>query len=150
MVVPAGGIANVTVTVQLSEEDKVWMDEHFENGIYVEGFVYLTNEAEDGVDLSLPYLGFYGDWTDAPVFDSGFWYDNGFFGLQSANGLPDANEYYNVVWTSLGQNDWVLGLNPDVDPPWARTARSFTIPPTTPCRPTATAFSMTSTKSICR
>ncbi|MFR1561704.1 MAG: S8 family serine peptidase [Oscillospiraceae bacterium] len=116
VVVPAGGIANVTVTVQLSEEDKVWMDEHFENGIYVEGFVYLTNEAEDGVDLSLPYLGFYGDWTDAPVFDSGFWYDNGFFGLQSANGLPDANEYYNVVWTSLGQNDWVLGLNPYVDP----------------------------------
>ena len=38
------------------------------------------------------------------MFDSGFWYDNGFFGLQSANGLPDANEYYNVVWTSLGQN----------------------------------------------
>ena len=64
VVVPAGGIANVTVTVLLSEEDKVWMDEHFENGIYVEGFVYLTNEAEDGVDLSLPYLGFYGDWTD--------------------------------------------------------------------------------------
>lgn len=113
---PAGGIANVTVTVQLSEEDKAWMDEHFENGIYVEGFVYLTNEAEDGVDLSLPYLGFYGDWTDAPVFDSGFWYDNGFFGLPSSDGLPDANEYYNVVWTSLGNQDWVLGLNPYVAP----------------------------------
>lgn len=116
VVVPAGGIANVTVTVQLSEEDKAWMDEHFENGIYVEGFVYLTNEAEDGVDLSLPYLGFYGDWTDAPVFDSGFWYDNGFFGLPSSDGLPDANEYYNVVWTSLGNQDWVLGLNPYVAP----------------------------------
>ena len=150
VVVPAGGIANVTVTVQLSEEDKVWMDEHFENGIYVEGFVYLTNEAEDGVDLSLPYLGFYGDWTDAPVFDSGFWYDNGFFGLQSANGLPDANEYYNVVWTSLGQNDWVLGLNPYVDPTLGEDGKIIYDPPTTPCRPTATAFSMTSTKSICR
>ena len=110
--VPAGGTAKVTVTIALSAEDKAWMEAHWENGTYVEGFVYLTNADENGVDLSLPFLGFYGSWTKAPVFDSGFWYENGFFGLASPDGLPDANEYYNVVWTSLGSSDWVLGVNP--------------------------------------
>ena len=110
VVVPAGGVQNVTVTVTLSAEDKAWMEEHFENGIFVEGFVYLNDE--NGVDLSLPFLGFYGDWTEAPVFDTAFWYDNTFFGYAPANGLPEGNEYYNIIWTSLGGNDWVLGMNP--------------------------------------
>ena len=108
--VPAGGVRNVTVTVTLSAEDKAWIREHFENGIYVEGFVYLNDE--HGVDLSLPFLGFYGDWTQAPVFDTAFWYDNSFFGYAPANGLPEGNEYYNIIWTDLGGSDWVLGMNP--------------------------------------
>ena len=110
VVVPAGGVRNVTVTITLSEEDKAWIAGHFENGIYVEGFVYLNDE--NGVDLSLPFLGFYGDWTEAPVFDTGFWYDNSFFGYSPADGLPEGNEYYNIIWTSLGGSDWVLGMNP--------------------------------------
>ena len=110
VVVPAGGVRNVTVTVKLSEEDKAWIAEHFENGIYVEGFIYLNDE--NGVDLSLPFLGFYGDWTQAPVFDTAFWYDNSFFGYAPADGLPEGNEYYNIIWTSLGGTDWVLGMNP--------------------------------------
>ena len=110
--VPAGKTVNVTVTVTLSAEDKAWIAEHFENGIYVEGFVYLNSEDENGVDLSLPFLGFYGDWTDAPVFDTAFWYDNSFFGYSPADGLPEGNEYYNIIWTSLGGSDWVLGMNP--------------------------------------
>ena len=110
--VPAGGVANVTVTVTLSDEDKAWIDEHFENGSYVEGFVYLNNDDASDVDLSLPFLGFYGDWTDAPVFDSGFWYDNTFWGIDPVDGLPESNEYYHVLWTTLGSTDWVLGINP--------------------------------------
>lgn len=36
--------------------------------MYVEGFVTLTPES--GAVLSLPYMGFYGDWTEAPVVDA--------------------------------------------------------------------------------
>ncbi len=110
VVVPAGSVRNVTVTITLSAEDKAWIAEHFENGIFVEGFVYLNDE--NGVDLSLPFLGFYGDWTEAPVFDTAFWYDNSFFDYAPADGLPEGNEYYNIIWTSLGGSDWVLGMNP--------------------------------------
>ena len=108
--VPAGGVRNVTVTVTLSAEDKAWIREHFENGIYVEGFVYLNDE--NGVDLSLPFLGFYGDWSEAPVFDTAFWYDNSFFGYAPARRLPEGFEYYTIIWTDLGGSDWVLGMNP--------------------------------------
>ncbi len=71
--VRAGETAAVSVTVQVSSESMDWMDEHFENGIYVEGFTVLTAR-NGGVDLSLPYLAFYGDWEDAPMIDGGYYY----------------------------------------------------------------------------
>ncbi len=97
----------VSVKVTLSEQDKAWMDYYYENGIYVEGFVYLEAE-KDGVDLSLPYMGFYGDWNQAPIFDTGYWYDDAFWGM----GDPNYNQTEHVVWTSMGGSDWVLGINP--------------------------------------
>ena len=67
--VEVGPNATVTVNVKitLTDEDKAYMAA-FENGIYVEGYVYVNN-AEDGKSLNLPFVGFYGDWSDAPVFD---------------------------------------------------------------------------------
>ena len=102
--------ARVEVTVKLSGEDKAWMDEHYANGIYVEGYVYAVNTAGNGVELSLPFLGFYGDWTDAPIMDQGYWYHNDFWGY--TNPEPAANQYYHAVWTDLAGTDWVLGFNP--------------------------------------
>ena len=103
------GYARVEATIELSAEDMAWMDEHYVKGIFVEGFVYAKNTAEDGVDLSLPFLGFYGDWTAAPIMDEGYWYENGFW---DANAMPSANQYYHTVWTDLAGMDWVLGFNP--------------------------------------
>ena len=64
--VPAKGEATVTVTVRLSDADRAYLAK-FPNGIYVEGFVELTNN--DDPALSVPFLGFYGDWTKAPIFE---------------------------------------------------------------------------------
>ena len=62
------GDATVTATVKLSEADRKYLDEKFRNGMYVEGF--LTLDAQDcDTDLTIPYLGFYGDWTAAPMLD---------------------------------------------------------------------------------
>ena len=65
--VGAGQTANVKVTVKLSDADKKYLNDSFENGMYVEG--YITLKAASGVDLNVPYLAFYGDWTVAPLFD---------------------------------------------------------------------------------
>ena len=74
--VAAGTTANVTVTITLSAEDKKYLDDSFENGMYVEGFVVLDAADESVVDLSVPYLAFYGDWTVAPIFDLDYYATN--------------------------------------------------------------------------
>lgn len=99
--------ATVTVNVQVSDAGKAYMDSNFENGIYVEGFTTLTAKNASGVDLSLPYLGFYGDWTQAPIIDSGFYWDE----------EPVASQYYNILFTNYGTdaNGWLPGKNPYLD-----------------------------------
>lgn len=73
--VPAGGYTTVKQTVSLTDEEKAVLDENFENGIYVEGFVILTDANGENPQIGLPMLAFYGDWTAAPIFDSSLWYD---------------------------------------------------------------------------
>ncbi len=61
------------VEVSLTDKGRQELSEKFPNGIYIEGFVTLT--PEDGAVLSMPFMGFYGNWGDAPVFDASV-YDN--------------------------------------------------------------------------
>lgn len=74
--VAAGRTVNVPVTVTLTAADKAYLDEHFANGMYVEGFITLTPEGNNDVTLSVPYMGFYGDWTRASVIDRGYYWDD--------------------------------------------------------------------------
>lgn len=66
-----GDDVTVTVTVSLKDEAKKYIDDSFKNGMYVEGFVKLNDKTGDtsAVDLNIPWLGFYGDWYDADMFD---------------------------------------------------------------------------------
>ncbi len=73
--VAAGEKATITLTVTLTEEDKNYLDTSFENGMYVEGFVTLDANGE-ATDLNVPYLAFYGDWAEAPLFDLDFFETN--------------------------------------------------------------------------
>ncbi len=66
--VGSGEDVEITLTLSLSAQEKEYLNANFKNGMYVEGFVTLK-DAGTGVDLSIPYLGFYGDWKDAPLFD---------------------------------------------------------------------------------
>ena len=72
----AGESLDLTVTVTLSEEDKNYLDTSFANGMYVEGYVTLTAVEGTAVNLSVPYLAFYGDWTKAPLFDLDYYATN--------------------------------------------------------------------------
>ncbi len=71
--IAANKTVTVVVRIVLTPENKQYLDQSFENGMYVEGYVCLTPEKEDAakgiVSLNVPYLAFYGDWTEAPVFD---------------------------------------------------------------------------------
>ncbi|HBF15295.1 MAG TPA: hypothetical protein DDW30_06395 [Clostridiales bacterium] len=71
--VGAGETAAVTLTYTLSENDRKLIDSLFPYGMYVEGFVTLNAEDADSVDLNVPFLAFYGDWTEAPMFDKTYY-----------------------------------------------------------------------------
>ena len=67
--VGAGQKCDVVITITLGDEDKAYLNDNFENGMYVEGFVTLTAKDAGSTDLNVPYLAFYGNWYQAPLFD---------------------------------------------------------------------------------
>lgn len=69
---PNGTVA-ISYTIELSNADKSYIRKSFINGMYVEGFGVLKSLNEDGIDLSIPYLAFFGDWTVAPMFDKTYY-----------------------------------------------------------------------------
>lgn len=110
--VPAKGTADVTVTVKLSDALRKELTDTFENGIYIEGYITLkqqaTAEGVTGCDLSIPYLAFYGDWDQAPVIDIGYYW-------QKLQGEPNwASQYLNYGGSMLSGTGsfYVFGGNP--------------------------------------
>ena len=67
--VPANGSMNVSFTVRLTDGDKAWLNEHYPNGSYIEGFLYADSRDGDGRQLSVPMLGFYGSWAEPSMYD---------------------------------------------------------------------------------
>ncbi len=76
LTVKAGGSVDVTVTVTLTDANKEYLNKSFANGMYVEGFVTLDAVKGTDIDLNVPYLAFYGDWTRAPLFDLTYYQTN--------------------------------------------------------------------------
>ncbi len=71
---PAGGKVEITVKATLPQSVKDFMNTYYPNGTYVQGYVYvLPTATEEGVftDVthSIPVVGFYGNWTDASMFE---------------------------------------------------------------------------------
>lgn len=71
--VSAGQTAKVTVKVTLSEEDKQYIADSFEHGMYVEGFITMEALSGTEVSMNVPVLAFFGDWTEAPIFDEEYY-----------------------------------------------------------------------------
>ena len=63
----------VTVTLTLSDADKEYLNTSFKNGMYVEGYLMLKAKGTTKTNLNVPYLGFYGDWSEAPIFDEEYY-----------------------------------------------------------------------------
>ncbi|MBK3497113.1 S8 family serine peptidase [Viridibacillus sp. YIM B01967] len=88
----AGKSKDITVEVDLSKANTA-LENIQKNGYFVEGFITLTNKSQDIVfpDLSVPYLGFKGDWNKPPVLDQMI-FDTGSYYKKS--GMLDGEGYY--------------------------------------------------------
>ncbi len=62
--VPAGGTATVTFTLTLPETP---------NGNWAEGYIGFTAQTEGVPSLSMPFMGFIGDWDEEPIIDAPEW-----------------------------------------------------------------------------
>lgn len=60
----------VNVSAQLSAADLEAHSSVFPNGFFVEGYIVLSG-AENCCDISIPVMGFYGDWAQVPIFHNG-------------------------------------------------------------------------------
>ena len=94
--VPAYGSVSVTVNVELNDEKLA----SYPVGAYVEGYVFVdalaTEEGVLGESHSIPVLGFYGNWTDASMYDyNGYLYHlhGGYTNMLTVKYAGDSNEY---------------------------------------------------------
>ncbi len=69
----ANGEAEITVTVTLNEEGRAYL-EQFPNGTFVEGYVHFTVDGAESY-LHTTFMGYYGDWTQAPALEKYDWGD---------------------------------------------------------------------------
>ena len=103
--VPPKGSKEITVTVDLKNailETGKTLEETFVNGGYVEGFVTLTDPTDTNPKLSIPYVGFKGEWDKAPTIDASI-YDKeakSFYG-KTAMMSPIPNEPGNYNYLGL-------------------------------------------------
>lgn len=104
--VEAGSSAPVHVKITLLDDAKSYIDTTFENGEFVDGFIFLTSD-EGNKALSLPFMGYYGDWAKAPIMDNSTIYDNYLYGTGD-------NELYqqSVGYLLADEGTHLLGVNP--------------------------------------
>ena len=104
--VPANSTTTLTVSIDVSSVDAD-LKEIYTNGYWLEGFVTLTDPADNNPDLTVPYVGFKGSWDDAPIFDEPLWDELSYYGMTG-------------VVTSLGEGSYgFLGedlATGDIDP----------------------------------
>ena len=68
--VPASGEATVGIDVAPGSEFASYVAQNTPNGTFLDGFVRFASRTASQPDLAVPYLGFYGDWGKAPIFDA--------------------------------------------------------------------------------
>ena len=95
--VPANGEATVGVDVTPRAAFDSYVAQNTPNGTFLDGFVRFTSKTASQPDLTVPYLGFYGNWGKAPIFDA----------LASEDGAHTL-----ASWVYNGTTGQQLGYNP--------------------------------------
>ena len=109
--VPPNGTQTIRMTVKMYASFLNEYSAIFRNGFFLEGFIELEDVENEAPKLSLPFMGFYGDWLKDMLFDNSIYdeqppYLNGEWGLA----VTDGNAYY-----PLGANIFENGRETNID-----------------------------------
>ncbi len=94
--VPANGEKEITLKIKLNSARTTANKEIFTNGFWVDGFVVLSSSNGAAARVSMPYTGFYGDWTAIDAIATPYFGDGGGDG---------------GLMMSYGDADFMLGTN---------------------------------------
>ncbi|MCC8160157.1 MAG: S8 family serine peptidase, partial [Oscillospiraceae bacterium] len=121
--VPANGEVTLSINVTLDKEELNKNAEIYTNGFYIDGFITLASSNADIVTISMPFMGFRGDWTSQPIFDKTM-YDEGGSTLVSLGGtylyteldIGGTTYYYDLGTDVNGEyNKDMIAISPDGD-----------------------------------
>ncbi len=106
IVVPANGKKTVTLTLSCTDELMDYFEENCEAGMYLEGFIKLIDTDAEGTNLSIPFLGYVGDWDEPAIFDVGTYWQRE---VGEISYQQSTTSYYKYV--GYGTLEQGLGLN---------------------------------------
>lgn len=78
----------VSLDIDLGSEDQQYIEETFENGTFIDGYVYLKSDSAP--NLTLPFMGYYGSWSDSDIFEP-FIYSGSTYPSYSPSIMSDKN-----------------------------------------------------------
>ena len=114
--VPANSSVTVTIKTALNETTMAAYNDTFPNGMFLEGFVFFDSVGSEDEDVSIPFMGFRGDWTDAPIFDLATIYDD--ISDLELTDLDYPLYYATAMATVLDGTEGFLGVNQFTDAEW--------------------------------
>jgi len=66
----AGESKEISAQITLNQDNIDSVSKVFTNGFYIDGFIRFENSEAKVPPIGIPFMGFYGDWTKASVFDN--------------------------------------------------------------------------------
>lgn len=99
VIVSSGQTVDFEYEISLDTEILEKNLKHFPNGFYIDGFVELSDHANKLPPVHIPFMGFYGDWLKAPLFDAAVY--DGEYTIQGTRLSADLSE---DQWQDLGYN----------------------------------------------
>ncbi len=110
--VRAGDTATVTLTLKADEDLMKHFEENCPSGMYLEGWIKLIDrDAENGVELTIPYLGFVGDWDYPAMIDEGWWWQEDYGVNNMAQFYTSNEENGGGIYLGYDTLEQGLGLN---------------------------------------
>ncbi len=104
--VPANSSVTVSALLKLDIDELSANSLVFQNGFYIDGFIRMEDTSSDIVSVGIPFMGFYGNWTQSPVFDSTMYDDGG-----SRLIYEDAGILGTFLYSNYEEDSIILGYN---------------------------------------